>query len=434
MVGSATLEWGGGARASVRSRLRSTPTLIPVSLRLLDEAGKHGIAERMLGILTQVSHRGFEIRVLGPAGRPLARGLGRQQKVLISFLDSELHEKVESMACALSAVSPARQADAWTVKLALPQLPPELLEEIFEALGRYAPEQSAQIPWRSVGIVGAVALLGLVVWVGGRTPATATATADDGRENLERQLAYSHQTVERLSFALEEADQEVERQSAAIRAYAQELSVLKAKGVRPSGAPVQLAPSAPNPVAAAAAVRLRDASWEDFRAVVDIRGSSATPRLAYVDGDIEMANPSAPQKRVTRLLTRLLGAYAVRRNVDLRALGPRTLTARAPLTGIEPEEAFALGRDDGRPDIVFEMAAESQVEPLLEIYRRIAVPELWLRVGDRLDIYRIAGNEYLRFERSNVLPDLDTRRLASLLEREDQTQATRELLNALTPR
>lgn len=430
MAGSATLEWGEGARAPSRRRLRSTPTLIPVTLRLLDESGKHGIAERMLGIMTEVSSRGFEVRVLGPAGRPLARGLSRKQMALISFLDSELHEKVESMACALSAVDSGRHPDAWTVHLKLPQLPSELLDEIFEALRRYAPETEPQVPWRTLGVAAGLTALIAMAASGGRS--APTVAASEGLPRLERQLAYSHQTVERLSLALEEADQEIERQSRVIQAYAAEASDLETARVRPA---VASAPerAAPPTAATASEVRLRDASWEDFRAVVDIRGARATPRLAYLDGDIEMSSPSAPQKRVTRSLTRLLGAYAVARNVDLRALGPRTLTARAPLTGIEPEEAFALAGDEGRPDIVFEVAAEGQVEPLLEVYRRIAVPELWIRVGDRLDIYRYLGNDYLRGDSSGVLPGLDIETFSAYLGREDQTQATQDLLDGLSP-
>lgn len=432
---SASEAWGNTAHTPTKKRrVRTTRTLIPVTLRLLDETGRHGIAERMLGIMTLVSHQGFEIRVHGHAGRPLSRGLSRRQKVLISFIDTDLHEKVESMACALMSVRNGRNSDAWTVRLALPHLPPDLFDEIFEALQRYAPDEESSTPWGTFAMVAGV-LLVVATMALTRKPEVPTAappseqTGQPRRAALEEELAYSHQTVERLSSALEEADRELEQQSEEIRRQKEELAKLKRPGPPPADA---IKTSGLRPAAGSdQAVIMRDASWDDFQTINRIRGTRTNPRLAYLNGNVELTTASEAHKRVTRLLTRMLGAYAMALDLELEALGSVTLRSKSALTSIEPEEAFAIGAKAKQPDFVFDISSRTKVNAVLDVYQKVGIKEVWLRVGPRLDIYRLVGGVYTRSGSSGALPNLNIALLAKHLNRNDQTQATRDLLDAL---
>lgn len=432
--GSATLALSQGSTVRAqRKRLRRTATLIPVSLRLLDTSGRHKIAERMLGILTEVSSRGFEVRVLGQAGRPLSRGLERRQKVSVSFLATELHEKVESIACELRSVkSPRGQPDAWVVELALPNLPQAIAEEMFDALGTYSPSARVQSPWVPVTafMAGAMLTVPLALRSNDEPPVAAVAVTapseDTSDPNLETQLSYTTDMVNKLSDLLEEADLKIETQASELAAYEAELAELR----KAPPAPSEEAEDAPD-----RRVYMRDVSWNDFEQVQVIRGPNSSPRLNYNRGNLELSPRSSGLSSPTSMLTRLLGAYAVRKNVDLRILGPKTLQSETAGVGVEPEEAFAIHpKSTDGPDIAFDIAHPNTLPKLLETYQRLGVPEVWVWIDKELRVFRFEGTRYRRSRTSKALPRLEIAKLTKYLARPDQTNAIREYVATLNER
>ncbi|MGF1510624.1 MAG: Uma2 family endonuclease [Myxococcota bacterium] len=415
-----------------------------MSLRLLDETGRHRITERMLGILTEISSEELRLNVMGPAGRPLSRGLARGAKVLMAFLATELHEKVESLVCEMLEVTAHRdQPDAWSVRLSMPQLPADLMDEIFDALSRYRPPEVARSSWLSPLLLAAACVLLVIAWWRPSLPVEDTRWTNQIAQ-LKKQLAYSHQQVDRLSVYLEEADRKLELQRQELERREEDVStsVVEAGPARPAAPSSEASDQPANEVvppetqseasSTRAAVRLSDATWTDFQTVRTIRGSSPSPRLGYARGSIEMVATAPSDVRAARMLNRLLSAYAVEADIDLRALGGWTLASETLELGVEPEEAFKLGPEtQSTPDLVFEHAAPEQVERRLGQYASLGVPEVWLRVGERIQVYRLAAGGFERSSTSRVLPGLPVSALDGLLDRDDQTQATRDFVTEL---
>jgi len=108
----------------------------------------------MLGIVTEVAGNELKVSVMGRSGRPLKFGLATRQKVVVSFLATELHERVESLVCDLEAVEAIPgQPDAWQVQLRLPTLMPDLAEETITALHRYGRRRKRTVsPWMATFI------------------------------------------------------------------------------------------------------------------------------------------------------------------------------------------------------------------------------------------------------------------------------------------
>ena len=303
---------------------RRTETLIPVTLRLLDETGRHRIAEPMLGIAVEVSGNDLRVSVMGRTGKPLSHGLARRQKVLVSFLATELHEKVESLVCELRSVAPIpRQPDAWHVRLMLPALMPDLAEEIITALQRYG-----RYPKRTVGWWTAAALAlatGLGAWaVTSRAAEEAARVQRWQADRLRAQLAFSTRTVDELATSLEEADRQLEVQKRALIDAEDDRLALAALRMEVQDLERRLrrAERAPKVVNR---VQMRGVSLTDFRAVRTIRGDATAPRLAYEDGTLEILGSVPEHQRISRMVGRLLGAYALVDSVDLQSLGSWSL-------------------------------------------------------------------------------------------------------------
>ena len=426
-------------------RYRQSPTLIPVTLRVLDDTGRHRITEPMVGIMTHVSSDELRISVTGPAGRPLSRGLGRRRKIHLGFINNELHEMVEALVCELiETKDPPPQTDARVVRLAVPQLPHDLFEEVFEALKRYAPARRTSFGWFGPAAVSLLAsAIALVAWT-----APITSERNDLQRRTERlsdQLKYSTKTIDRLSVALEDADAEV----VALRKELDGTKRLRSKkdrkaektrkssDTKASEAPPQQPKVATEPSIRngsqlsdkVQAVKLRGASWDDFQRIRTIRGSNPSPRISYASGDIELILGGRGRERATRMLTRLLSAYALSRDIDLRAFGAWSLESADKSVGIEPDESFIIGPvDKPLPDLVFDHAQTQAIGTLLVRYQELGVKEVWLRTEDDLEVFQLNSNGYEKLSKSQWLPNLSLAHLSQFLDREDQTAATQEFM------
>ena len=404
---------------------RRTETLIPVSLRLLDESGRHRIAEPMLGIAVEVSGYDLQVNVMGRSGRPLSFGLAKKQKVVVSFLATELHEKVESLVCDLQSVVPVSgQPDAWDVRLLLPALMPELSEEIITALQRYGRKAPRTVgAWTAGGLMAVAASL---AWLMASWSAQSTANAKRWEtDRLKAQLAYSAQTIDELANSLEEADRELEtqRRSLADADEAQsELADLRAENDALSKKITSI-----NRVSnARARIHLRGVSLTDFRTVRSIRGAATAPRLAYQDGTLELIESPADERRVAQTAGRMLLAYAQLRAINIRRRGSWSLESPDGTFGVETGEAFVLGEAvKDQPDFVFE-TRDPSVGSWLAAYAAIGIQEVWIWVGNRLEFRRLVDDSYVTAPRSGLLTELDPNVFARFVEREDPGAAAQE--------
>lgn len=173
---------------------------------------------------------------------------------------------------------------------------------------------------------------------------------------------------------------------------------------------------------------LSDVPWWTYVALRDALDEEASGvRMTYLDGDLELMSPSELHEDAKTILARLLEAWAVEKNVDLRGFGSTTFRREANRGGLEPDECYKLGPLEGSvPDIAVEIVVTKPDLDKLEVYRRLGVREVWLWEDGALSVHVLGRDRYELRSSSAVLPDLDVAHLASYVRPgESQTSLVR---------
>ncbi len=182
-------------------------------------------------------------------------------------------------------------------------------------------------------------------------------------------------------------------------------------------------------------VFLFDVSWEQYEALLEMRGESSGVRIAYLKGEVEILSPSVHHERLKTRLARLVEAWAEESGVELVGCGSWTLKRKRKERGAEPDECYAIDEEyPERPDLAIEVVWTSGGLDKLAIYRELGVQEVWMWRKGALHVHGLRGGGYLVLERSELLPDLDLDLLASFLEGGKQTEAVRAYRRTLRER
>jgi Uma2 family endonuclease len=173
--------------------------------------------------------------------------------------------------------------------------------------------------------------------------------------------------------------------------------------------------------------------WAHFEAMLALRGDVAGPRMAYLDGALELMSPSKDHERIKSYIGRLIEAYALERGLDLSPYGSWTLKHAPKEAAAEPDECYIVGADQDKdsPDLAIEVAWTRGGIDKLEIYRRLGVSEVWLWEKGAIQVHVLSAGNYARADRSRVFPDLDVVLLASFLDRRTALQAVKAYREAL---
>jgi Uma2 family endonuclease len=157
--------------------------------------------------------------------------------------------------------------------------------------------------------------------------------------------------------------------------------------------------------------------WAHYEAHLALRGEHPVPRIAYLEGAMELMSPSKEHERIKSYLGRLIEAYAFERGIDLSPYGAWTLKNPQTESGLEPDECYLVG-DQHRdvPDLAIEVAWTSGGIDKLEIYRRLGVKEVWVWKASRIEVNALRAGRYEIATRSVLFPDLDVHGLSSYLE------------------
>jgi Uma2 family endonuclease len=179
---------------------------------------------------------------------------------------------------------------------------------------------------------------------------------------------------------------------------------------------------------------LHGVPWTHYEAFLALRGDAPVPRVAYLDGDMELMSPSKDHERIRSYIGRLIETYALERGIDFGPYGTWTLKSAPRRSGIEPDECYIVGADQRgeRPHLAIEVVWTSGGIDKLEAYRLLDVGEVWFWRDGEIEIYLLGATGYERGARSRCFPDLDVPFLASFLDRPVLSQAIREYRAALT--
>ena len=172
---------------------------------------------------------------------------------------------------------------------------------------------------------------------------------------------------------------------------------------------------------------LHNISWDQYAALADARGESASPRLVYLEGDLEIMSPSTDHERLKKVIARLVEAYDEEREVGLMGFGSTTYRKRAKARGLEPDECYCIGQAKDRPDLAIDVALTSGGVDKLSVYAGLGVPEVWFFANGAFFVNCLVDGEYIATERSALLPGLDLARVAELVNRAG-TRTDREIV------
>lgn len=182
-------------------------------------------------------------------------------------------------------------------------------------------------------------------------------------------------------------------------------------------------------------VQMDGATWNDYERLLEIRGDRSAPRIAYLDGRIEIMSPSRDHEGIKSLIGRLVEAYCLHAGIRFMPFGSWTIKDRNKQSGAEPDECYVFGSEDTpRPHLAIEVVWTSGRLDKLEVYRRLGVAEVWYWQRGRIQPYLLRDDRYMPVERSACLPGLDLDLLVQFLDRPSAYDAIRDFQAALTLR
>jgi Uma2 family endonuclease len=175
-------------------------------------------------------------------------------------------------------------------------------------------------------------------------------------------------------------------------------------------------------------VLLRGATWADYQRLQELRGEGSVPRLAYLEGVLEIMTPSRSHEALKSLIGQLVEVWCLERGIEFNAYGQWTLEKKEAQRGVEPDECYVFGEvsDPACPDLAIEVVWTREGIRKLDIYARLGVREVWYWRRGRLHVHVLRGEAYEDVAASEVLPGIDLAELTTFLDRPTASRAIRE--------
>ena len=178
-------------------------------------------------------------------------------------------------------------------------------------------------------------------------------------------------------------------------------------------------------------VALRGMSWRQFETILALRGDGPVPRVAYLNGVIELMSPSRRHEGTKSILGMLIEAYCFAKGIYFDPIASTTLKNPALECGAEPDESYAFSKGREVPDLAIEVIYTSGNLDKLKLYRGLGVREVWFWVEDRLLGYVLQEGAYVQVEESAVLPGLRLDTLTPYVGQDDRFEAVQAFRRGL---
>lgn len=157
--------------------------------------------------------------------------------------------------------------------------------------------------------------------------------------------------------------------------------------------------------------------WSMYETLLELRGDTSGPRMAFLDGVVELMSPSQGHESIKTHLGRLLEAYCLERRISFTGFGSWTLKDKTKEAGAEPDECYVFGpnpKQRARPDLAIEVVWTHGGIRKLEIYRRLGVREVWYWSRDAVTVYELVDGDYVPRAGSHFVPGVDLAVLCEL--------------------
>jgi Uma2 family endonuclease len=158
---------------------------------------------------------------------------------------------------------------------------------------------------------------------------------------------------------------------------------------------------------------------------------SASIRMTYLEGRLEIMSPSRRHEVNKKQVARLLELFALEKDIPLHGYGSTTFRVEARARGLEPDECYCRGDDRPVPDIALEVVVSAPAIDKLEVHRGLAVREVWFFEKGAFQLFALRGEDYQPIAASEVLPEVDLTMITEHAGHADQHTALRELRDRL---
>ncbi len=183
-------------------------------------------------------------------------------------------------------------------------------------------------------------------------------------------------------------------------------------------------------------VVLNGLRWSDYQRMLEVRGDASAPRLAYLEGQLEIMAPSKSHELLKSRISHLLAVWCLANGIEFSSYGSWTLEKKEAQRGVEPDECYVFGIEPEaqRPHLAIEVVWTSGGIRKLDIYRKLGVQEVWFWRRGRITVHCLSGEQYLEAATSGILAGIDLAELCGYLDRASTSQASREYRAALNQR
>ena len=184
-------------------------------------------------------------------------------------------------------------------------------------------------------------------------------------------------------------------------------------------------------------VVVRGISWDSYVALNDAIPDGDGPRIAYLDGDLEIMTTSFRHELTKTMLARLVEAFAEETGVQLNGYGHATQRDPEQRVAAEPDESYSIGARAHAADLVIEVVHTSGGIDKLEVFRRLGAREVWFWINSRLWVFVLVDGAYQERPASVALAGIDLRDLERIVTSADddhQTEAIRSYRTSLRAR
>jgi len=177
---------------------------------------------------------------------------------------------------------------------------------------------------------------------------------------------------------------------------------------------------------------LDDISWEKFEQIETIFQDIEGVRFIYLDGELEIImSPSQAHEDAKSTIGLLLEAYMRAKKIRFYTKGSATLGSKEITGRKEPDESYNIYSKKEIPDLIIEVIVTSGDINILEIYRRIGIPEVWFYEDGLLTVYSLKNSQYIKVNKSESLPQLNLETFTKYINYHDQYDAVTEFINEL---
>ncbi|HJQ37382.1 MAG TPA: Uma2 family endonuclease [Thermoanaerobaculia bacterium] len=173
-------------------------------------------------------------------------------------------------------------------------------------------------------------------------------------------------------------------------------------------------------------------SWEDYERILEIRGEHSSPRISYLEGELEIMSPGKNHELIKSYIGRLLEVWCTEQQIEFNPVGSWTLKNKNERRGAEADECYIFGTEmRERPQLAIEVEWTHGGIDKLAIYEQLGVDEVWYWRKCILEIYIFIDKKFVEVQHSRLFPELDLNLLTSMLDRGTVSQAMRDFRKAL---